>query len=63
MKKDPTIKDFHVTTYVPWAEIESVLGKRRYNKFKKWIDGQTCVAEGVFPWDLERFLKDLPVID
>lgn len=61
--KNPTLDDFHVVSYVPWAEVEEVLGKRRYKKFCKWMNGQTTLMEGVYPWDLQRFLKGLPVID
>lgn len=59
--KNPTIENF--TPIIRWEEIEYVLGKRRYKKFCKWMDGQTCVEGGVFMWDLDRFLKGLPVID
>lgn len=60
------MKDFHVVRlpeFVAWKEIEEVLGKRRYSKFIKWMGGQTCLDMGVYPHDLDRFLKGLPVID
>lgn len=71
LKQDLTISDFDVrcvgcdkcVSYVTWENIETVLGKRRYKKFSDWMLGQTCTQYGVYPWDLERFLKGLPVID
>ena len=62
-KKKLTLNDFEVTTYVTWAELERVLGKRKYKEFSKWMYGQTCVEHGVYPWDLERFLEKRPVVD
>lgn len=59
----PTLNDFYVVSYVPWSNVLEVLGKRRYKKFCTWMNGQTSLMEGVYPWDLERFLKGLPVID
>ena len=29
----------------------------------EWMFGQTCSPEGVYEWDLDRFLKGLKVID
>lgn len=61
LKKNPSIKDFqHVVT---WENIQLVLGQRRYNKFCKWMNGQTVPIGGVYPEDLDRFLRGLPVID
>lgn len=62
--KNPTIKDFYIPpTTISWKEIERVLGKRRFARFEKWMNGQTCGEHGVYPEDLERFLKGLPIID
>lgn len=57
MIKNPTIKDFHVSSYVSWGELEDVFGKREYKKFTKWMIGQTCSPEGVYPWDLELYVE------
>jgi len=57
--KKLTIKDFYVAAYVPWQEIEDKLGKREYKKFLKWMYGQTSVQEGVYPWDLELYLRQM----
>jgi hypothetical protein len=35
------------------------MGKREYKKFMKWMCGQTVMEGGVYPWDLDRFLKGL----
>lgn len=61
--KNPTLQDFNVVTYVPWSNVRDVLGIRRYRKFQEWMRGQTCREQGVYPWDLEAFLKGLPVYD
>ncbi len=61
LKQNLTINDFmHV---IPWDEIEVTLGKRRYKKFRKWMNGQTVSMHGVYPDDLDRFLRNLPIID
>lgn len=60
-KKQLTIGDFmHV---IPEPEINQVMGKRLSKKFWKWMSGQTMSTYGVYPSDVERFLKGLPVID
>ena len=60
-KKKLVIEDFlHV---IPWEDIEQRLGKREYKKFCKFMAGQTVSTHGVYPDDLDRFLKGLPVID
>lgn len=70
MKKDIlSIDDFSVV--IPWEQIREVfrykLGKRagnvKYRQFCRWMNGQTVVEGGVFPEDLDRFLRNLPVID
>ncbi len=61
MKKKLTIEDF--TPCIPWEQLREIMGKREYDKFTKWINGQTCLPEGVYVWDLERYLKGLPVVD
>lgn len=61
LKQNLTINDF--THIVPWDYIAGVMGQRRYNKFVKWMRGQTVTPYGVYPGDLDRFLKGLPVID
>ncbi len=60
-KKQLTIKDF--SPCIPWTQLECVMGKRENKRFLKWLQGQTCVPEGVYVWDLERYLKGLPVVD
>ena len=61
MKKKLTIDNF--TPIITWSELETVMGKREFNRFNKWMYGQTCAPEGVYIWDLERYLKGLPIID
>ena len=58
--KPITLEQFEVIRPVPYVtfdNIEKVLGKRLYNKFCKWMYGQTCPMGGVYPWDLEQFLS------
>ncbi len=49
------------------SNIKEVLSKEKYNSFKKWIYGQTVgIYKGedlVYVYDLDRFLKGLPVLD
>lgn len=59
VKKDLKLEDFNVKSYVSWEELERVFGKRGNKKFMKWMFGQGCYPEGVFPWDLERYLLAL----
>lgn len=61
LKQNVTINDF--IAVIPWKQIEDVLGKRRYNRFNKFMRGQTCMEGGAYECDLERFLLGLPVID
>ena len=61
MKKKLTIDNF--TSIITWSELKIVMGKREFNRFNKWMSGQTCALEGVYRWDLERYLKGLPCID
>lgn len=60
-KKKLTIESF--SPCIPWTQLERVMGKRESKKFLKWMRGQTCVPEGVYEWDLDRYLKGLPVVD
>jgi hypothetical protein len=65
LKQNLTIDDFHVVNtpaYIPWENLVDVLGKRRYKRFMRWMSGQTTTVNGVYPHDLERWLKNLPVI-
>ncbi len=61
MKKKLTINDF--TPVIPWDQIVTLMGKREFKSFEKWMNGQTVIAGGVFPWDLERYLEGKPIID
>lgn len=62
MIKNPTIKDFPITKVydmdvIDWPDIEKVLGKVKYKKFLKFMEGQTCIFGGVFVCDVENFLR------
>lgn len=50
-----------------YDELELILGDR-LEEFYEWMRGQTCAwceqhGEITYRWDLDRFLKRLPVID
>ena len=56
-----TMRNF--TAVIPWKQIEDSMGKREYNRFSKWMRGQTCMEGGVYECDLARYLEGLEVID
>lgn len=61
-KKYPvTIENF--TPCYPWEQIEFTLPKREYKQFCKWMSGQTCPIGGVYTWDFDRWMKELPNLD
>ncbi len=49
--------------YIPLEIIENAFGPLIWEQFTQWMRGQTMIAEGVYPWDIERFLQGLPIID
>lgn len=59
--KKLTIDDF--MKVIPEEEINLRMGKRLSKKFWKWMAGQTMSVYGVYPGDVDRFLKGLPNID
>jgi hypothetical protein len=63
-KKDLTLKDFPIyPEIVLWSDCEKIMGKRMYKRFLKYMFGQTTSGDGVYPADLDRFLKGLNVVD
>jgi hypothetical protein len=60
-KKKITMEQF--CECIPSEQIDMVMGKREAKRYWKWMSGQTRPIGGVFTWDLERYLKGLPVID
>lgn len=59
----PLLTKYAFTPVVPWSQIEARFGDEEYPRFMSWIAGQTTTPDGVYPWDLERFLRGLPPID
>jgi len=49
--------------YVDWDKIEELMDEEEHKRFGSWMRGQTCIAQGCYPHDLERFLAGLPIID
>ncbi len=43
-------------SYVAWEQIEELMDKEEHKKFGDWMSGQTSIAQGCYPHDLERFL-------
>lgn len=48
---------------VGWSDVKNTMSKEEYKRFCEWMRGQTCPMDGVYTWDLERFLNNLSVID
>lgn len=48
---------------VPWQQIQALMMPELYRQFCKYMEGQTCIEGGVFIGDLDRFLRNLPIID
>jgi hypothetical protein len=42
---------------VPWVYIQERLYTPDYMRFLEWMKGQTETEEGVYLWDLKRFLN------
>jgi hypothetical protein len=57
------IERYNVNGIVYWTAIENILTKEENKEFNEFMIGQTCVKEGAFVCDVERFIKDLSVID
>ena len=58
--KDVTYKDLepYIETYISWDSLEKVLGKQRYERFGKFMSGQTCTDKGAYPCDVENFFRE-----
>lgn len=59
--RDLKIDDF--SELVPDGQIKELMVKEEYDNLQKWLFGQTRSIHGIYRWDLERYLKKLPVID
>lgn len=44
-------------TCIPWRAIEEAWGRREFKRFMKWMNGQTCLAEGAYDCDVERYAR------
>lgn len=49
--------------YLPWDILKDAFGPSLWELFSQWMRGQTTIPEGAYPWDVERFLQGLPIID
>lgn len=58
-----TILDDYELAIVTWENLKEVFSPEEHEAFMKWVRGQTVVQEGVYPWDLERYLQGGMVID
>jgi hypothetical protein len=55
-------QDYEIA-YVDFDQIKELMSEEEHKSFSKWMRGQTVIAEGCYPHDLERFLAGLPIID
>jgi len=62
-KSEDPVREMGFCPCIPLDQVEMCLGKMEAKRFWKWMSGQTFPTGGVFTWDLERYLKGLPVID
>jgi hypothetical protein len=59
----------YTVTGVPRSMIPMMCKELNINedKLTEWLNGQTCGLVGgeamIYPWDIERFIRNLPVID
>ncbi len=53
----------YLGSFIPWDILEDAFGPNLWELFSKWMRGQTVIAGGPFPWDVERFLQGRPMID
>lgn len=44
-------------SYIAWDQIEELMDEEERERFGKWMSGQTSIAQGCYPHDLERFLE------
>ena len=42
---------------VPNGQLRDTMNEYEYDKFSKWMTGQTMSPHGVYKYDLERYLR------
>lgn len=52
----------HRIMVIPPSEIKRCI-PNKVDEFCKWMNGQTCMVEGYYVDDVERFLEGRPIID
>lgn len=57
------LDEFYEVSYVGWDMIKELMPEEEHARFSTWMRGQTSIAEGCYPHDLERFLAGKPIID
>jgi hypothetical protein len=57
------LDEFYEVSFVAWDQIEELMSEEEHERFSEWMRGQTSIAEGCYPHDLERFLEGRPIID
>ena len=57
------LDEFYTVAYVAWDHIKELMSEEEHARFSEWMRGQTVIAEGCYPHDLERFLAKKPIID
>ena len=48
---------------ITWDELKKELLPMQFDELMEWMRGQTCLKEGIFRDDYERWMKGLPVVD
>jgi hypothetical protein len=43
--------------HIKWADVEKALSPSEWEDFKHWMRGQTCIKDGVYLWDFQRWLE------
>jgi hypothetical protein len=57
------LDEFYEVPCVKWTMLKELMSEEEHRRFKHWMLGQTSIAEGCYPHDLERFLEGRPIID
>lgn len=45
--------------HVTWWDIAVALSATEHQEFQRWMENKTCIAEGAYAWDVEKFLNRL----
>jgi len=40
-----------------WNDIRDALTPNQWKTFEQWMQGQTCIEQGCYAWDFQRWVK------